>query len=259
MKAQNIAPEILTKIWKAYWIDVPGEPAHEYGVYNFRKEITLASKPSSFIVHVSADNRYKLFVNGRLASLGPARGDLYHWNFETVDIAPLLQNGSNTIAAVVWNFGAMRPEAQISYQTAFILQGNSALEQIINTDTSWQCIRDSSYLPLIPQLVYSYYVAGPGEHIDQNQTPGNWKINNYDAANWKQAHALFNGLPKGVFNYTLGWMLIPRQIPQMELTPQRLAATRSAEGISLPPNFPSQKTKSHHSSYYISNAIAPRQ
>lgn len=243
VKSQNIDPSILNSIWKAYWIDVPGQPAHEYGVYNFRKEINLASQPSSFVVHVSADNRYKLFVNGKLASLGPARGDLYHWNFETVDIGPLLQSGRNTIAAVVWNFGAMRPEAQISYQTAFILQGNTEKEQIINTDTSWKCIRDNSYAPLSPELVYSYYVAGPGEHIDQNQSAAGWKLNNFNSTDWKTAHVLFNGLPKGVFNYTLGWMLIPRQIPQMELTTQRLSSARKSEGINLPQNFPSQKTK----------------
>ncbi|WP_229206171.1 hypothetical protein [Dyadobacter fermentans] len=77
----------------------------EYGVYKFRKTIELNAKPASFFVHVSADNRYKPFVNGKHVSQGPARGDLYFWNFETVDIAPYLNAGSNTVAAVVWNEG----------------------------------------------------------------------------------------------------------------------------------------------------------
>jgi len=41
-------------------------------------------------VHLSADNRYKLYVNSVLVSCGPARGDLYYWNYETVDLAPYL-------------------------------------------------------------------------------------------------------------------------------------------------------------------------
>src|SRR5689334_4501253 len=82
---------LLLKPWDAYWICVPNQPAHDYGVYQFRKTFTLAAKPSSFIVHVSADNRYKLYVNGLFVSLGPARGDIFHWNFETVNIAPYLQ------------------------------------------------------------------------------------------------------------------------------------------------------------------------
>ena len=117
--AHSQTPDLLSKPWKAHWINVPNESLHDYGVYQFRKTFTLTTKPASFIVNVSADNRYKLFVNGKFVSLGPARGDIFHWNFETLDIAPYLQNGKNVIAAIVWNYGDMRPEAQISYQTGF--------------------------------------------------------------------------------------------------------------------------------------------
>ncbi|WP_431213446.1 hypothetical protein ACQ86N_00470 [Puia sp. P3] len=75
--------------WHANWIAMPGEDGRDYGVYYFRKSIELGAKPDHFIVHVSADNRYKLFVNGTLVSLGPARNDTYHWNYETVDLAPI--------------------------------------------------------------------------------------------------------------------------------------------------------------------------
>ena len=126
------------------------------------KDFTLTEKPAKFIIHVSADNRYKLYVNGKIASLGPARGELYHWYFETVDIAGFLKAGENIISAVVWNFGEESPEAQISLRTAFILQGNSAQETVLNTNKTWLTYKDSSYAPLKPTLIYSYYVAGPG-------------------------------------------------------------------------------------------------
>ena len=86
----------------------------------------MTEKPESFIVHVSGDNRYVLIVNEKLISHGPARNDLNHWNFETVDLAPLLVSGSNVITAVVWNEGEHRPEGQISNRTGFLLQGNTA-------------------------------------------------------------------------------------------------------------------------------------
>ena len=128
LSAQNIHPDILQKKWNALWIHVPGEPENDYGVYKFRKNLELAEKPASFIVHVSGDNRYKLYVNGQFVSHGPARGEIFHYNFETVDLAPYLQKGKNVIAATVWNFGKYRAEAQMSYRTAFILQGNSQKE-----------------------------------------------------------------------------------------------------------------------------------
>ncbi len=234
--------DLLLKPWGAYWISVPNEPLHDYGVYQFRKTFTLDTKPSSFIVHVSADNRYKLFVNGKFVSLGPARGEIYHWNYETVDIAPQLQTGKNVIAAVAWNYGDMRPEAQISYQTGFIVQGNSENEKIVNTNRTWKCRRDSSYSAKEPTIIYSYYVAGPGETINYNLSLKHWKDADFDDDNWLPAHQVTQGLPKGVFGYGLGWMLVPRAIPQMELTPQRLQKVRRTDVAQLPENFPAQKS-----------------
>src|SRR5438270_2620522 len=105
LATSQIKPDLLDKPWSATWISVPGAPPFDYGVYHFRKTFQLASKPARFVIHVSADNRYQLFVNGERSANGPARGDLYHWRYETVDIAPMLNPGANTLAAVVWNFG----------------------------------------------------------------------------------------------------------------------------------------------------------
>jgi len=239
---QSISQNILTKRWDAYWITAAGLSPKDYGVYHFRKTFSIDNKPDSFIVHVSADNRYKLYVNGMMVSLGPARADLFHWNYETVDIAKYLQAGNNVIAAVVWNYGDYKPEHQISFGTGFILQGNTDKEKIANSNTSWKCIRDSSYSPLQPDLIYSYYVAGPGEKIDYAKYPANWENSNYNDTGWTQAKQIVSGLPKGVLQSDLSWMLIPRSIPQVELTPQRLQTVRSVTGINLPASFPTGKT-----------------
>jgi len=39
---------------------------------------------------------------------GPARGDLSHWFYETIDLAGYLKSGKNTIAAEVVNWGPKR-------------------------------------------------------------------------------------------------------------------------------------------------------
>jgi alpha-L-rhamnosidase len=240
--AAQVDSTILSQRWQAFWITVPDEPEDGYGVYNFRKTFSLEEQPASFVIHVSADNRYKLFVNGKIASLGPARGDLFHWNFETVDIAPFLHQGANVVTAIVWNFGAQRPLAQISWRTAFILNGNSDKESVINTNKTWKCIRDQSYQPLEPRLLYTYYVSGPGERVDYNKRDDRWIAADFDDASWKNASELFNGLPKGVFWWSDGWMLVPGKLPKMELTPQRLSTLRKSEGVTIPKNFPAEKT-----------------
>ena len=111
----------------------PVAPAKAPGVFYFRKEIVLATVPQHYWVHVSADNRFVLHVNGQYAAEGPARGDLLHWRFETVDLAPLLRAGNNVIAAVVWNFGEAAPTAQMSNRTGFLMQGDTEAEAAVNT------------------------------------------------------------------------------------------------------------------------------
>ncbi len=65
---------VKSEPWNAWWVAPDHESGREYGVYYFRKSIDLAAKPSNFMVKVSADNRYKLYVNGTLVSVGACTG-----------------------------------------------------------------------------------------------------------------------------------------------------------------------------------------
>ncbi|MEP6846435.1 MAG: alpha-L-rhamnosidase N-terminal domain-containing protein [Panacibacter sp.] len=241
--AQTIDASIIQKQWKATWVDVPGEQANDYGVYLFRKNLDLPDVPASFIIHVSADNRYKLFVNEKLVSLGPARSDLFYWNFETVDISSYLLQGKNTIAAIVWNDGDARPEAQISHRTGFVLQGNTEKEYVLNTNSKWKCVRNNAYQPLTGIGYNTYYVAGPGELVDMNQSVQNWMKNDFDDSNWKNASPIgwSGATPKGIGDIS-GWMMVPSPLPQMELKMQRLNVLRNATGVNVSSSFPQTKT-----------------
>ena len=85
-------------------------------------------------------------------------------------------------------------------------------------------------------------MAGPGETINYNRALKEWKTVGLDDTGWSSAQQLTVGLSKGAFGFGLGWMLIPRTIPQMELTPQRLQEIRKTDGIQLPEGFPAIKT-----------------
>ena len=108
-----ILPTFLTSFaqpvnWKAQWIMHPTAEPQAHAVILFRKNFELPKKPEKFVVHLSADNHYRLFVNGKYILRGPARGDLSHWFYETVDLAEYLQVGKNTVAAEVVNWGPKR-------------------------------------------------------------------------------------------------------------------------------------------------------
>nr|WP_067053175.1 alpha-L-rhamnosidase C-terminal domain-containing protein [Mucilaginibacter sp. L294] len=223
-----------TTQWNAEWIAATGDNGADYGVFYFRKNVDLVTKPSKFMVHVSADNRYKLYINGTLVSLGPARGDTYFWNYETVDIAPYLSAGKNTIAALVWNEAQYSPAAQISLRTGFILQGNSPAEEIINTNNTWKCIRDIGHHP-VPSF---FFAASKGELVVMDKAiKGDWKAINYDDSTWPGAAKIMDGKLKGTA-WGIDWALVSSTLPAREMTYQRIVKLRGATGVNVPAAFP---------------------
>src|SRR4051812_5250927 len=63
---------------RAFWIAPPDVLGDSFVVFHARRAFSLPSAPARFVVHVSADNRYRLYVNGALASSGPQRADVAH-------------------------------------------------------------------------------------------------------------------------------------------------------------------------------------
>jgi hypothetical protein len=242
ISAQQNAPEIspwfLKNYWTAKWISHPTDDLKKYGVYHFRKEIEMKEVPVTFVIHVSADNRYRLFVNGVPVCFGPARSDVNHWNFETIDIAPFLKSGKNLLAAVVWNFGELMPVAQMSGKTAFILQGNTQFEKEVNTNKTWKVIRNEAYSAIPPDhgKLQTYIVVGPGDRVDGELYPWNWQQIGFDDSNWIQPAELSKGRAKGLGTGS-EWELIPRDIPFLEEKVQQFSSVRRSTGCSLTDQF----------------------
>lgn len=234
-----VNPELLRNYWPARWLAHPTAPATQFGVFHFRKTFDLPEKPARFFVHVSADHRYRLFVNGKSVSHGPARSDIWHWNFESLDLAPFLQKGKNVLAAVVWNGGENAPFAQMSFQTGFILQGDGKSEALVDTDTSWRVLQNPAYAPeaLDMAKMRTYIVVGDGERVDGSTYPWGWEQPNFDDGQWLPARVLwFPAKPRGLGSDG-NWMLVPREIPPMEERPERLAKVRRAQGVTATDAF----------------------
>lgn len=234
-----VNPALLNGPWKSSWISAPQAHQRDYGVYHFRKTMELVNKPAHYIIHISADNRYRLWVNGRDVCSGPARGDLYNWNFETLDIAPYLRPGRNVLAALVWNMGAYAPVAQVSNQTGLVVQGDTGDEKAVNTDKSWKVYINKAYQPCSIDngaRLHTYMVIGPGDQVKAADYPWGWEQPDYNDEPWPAAVPVSTPVPAGHGTDNL-WCLVPRSIPLMEETPQRLLKVRRAEGITATDSF----------------------
>jgi len=241
--------DLKSSRWNARWVFPAGAPANTYGVYHFRRSFALETAPGVFRVHVTGDSRYELFVNGVKVSWGPARGDLYHWRYETVDLGPHLRAGNNVLAAVVWNEAQYAGLAQWSNRTGFLLQAaEGGHEKLVNTGTAgWKAVQNRAYSPYpLPGNLWSeigpgYYAISPMEKFEAAQHPWGWQTAAFDAAAWAAVENGPAAAARDASDSPSRWMLVPRPIPMMEETPVRLARLRSAQGVTPPAEFPARK------------------
>ncbi len=226
------APQLLSGQWTAHWITHPTAPKNEYGVYLFRKAMNLEQRPARFIVHVTADARYRLFVNGHSVCFGPQRSDLMAWHYESIDLAPWLHAGANVIAAQVWSYGEDAPFAIISQRTGFLLQGDTSAERAIDTNESWKVFRDEAYRAIPPDRakLKTFIVIGPGDRVEGSAQPWGWETTEFNEQAWPTSRVLGRGTPQG-WGTDISCWLVPRTIPLMEETPLRLAQVRRTRGI----------------------------
>ena len=87
--------------WTGRWIWAPERPA----AVLLRRYIDLSGVPASAVARVTADSRYVLWVNGVEVGRGPARSNPDRLAYDTVELAPHLRRGGNTIAALAHFYG----------------------------------------------------------------------------------------------------------------------------------------------------------
>lgn len=245
---------LLRQEWPASWIACPEGPERDAAVFHFRKTLTLGSVPGRLLVHVSADNRYLLHVNGRRVGAGPARSDVLHWAFETYDLAPYLRAGPNLVAATVWNFGTLAPMAQMSRRTGFLVQGDDEAASALNTSESWEAALDPGHWPNPAGVAalrarHFYYAAGPGEARDGARWDWEWDQPGSRSARWRPAREIGRGHPReiregpGWLQSPEGWLLVPSPLPPMEHRDEPVgkvvrAAGHAPPGASFRSSFP---------------------
>jgi hypothetical protein len=144
---------------------------------------------------------------------GPARGDLAHWRYEVVDLAPYLKAGANVVAAQVWSDGKFAPVAQISTgHTGFMLKAENAADRQIDTGTDWQVRLDRSRSSsegrkqLVAQVGPTYYAAGAPELLTAAEQLDGW--NTGGGQDWQRPAV---AVTKGEKARTL----VPDALPQM--------------------------------------------
>lgn len=184
----------------------------------FRKTIELDEKPYEGRLKISADTRYKLYVNARLVEVGPSRGDHQVWFYDTVDILPYLKKGKNIIGVsvlrypedpVAGNHGMFRTSVPGLYVTGKIedMIGN---DYDISADASWKCMMDKNVTLYKEEERFAPLVIH--ENTAGNPAIYGWKKAQYDDGQWNKAKPY---IKKAVPEAVSPGNLKPRNIPYM--------------------------------------------
>lgn len=177
---------IWTKNWSAQDKDEPI-------LMLFRKKFRIHGMVHQANLSISADTRYKLFLNGRMVEMGPSRGDRQIWFYDEVDLKPYLSQGDQVLAVQVLryptehrkgNHGMFRTEYPGLYLKGFLLdeQGNKTK---LSADDSWRCRRDEGFHIIseddvfAPLQIFEQYTASRELH--------GWMLAEYDDSDWDSA------------------------------------------------------------------------
>lgn len=231
------------KTWRARWIwdkGVPRDVPAKHEMVYFRRTFEAAAG-AKVVIHVSADSRYQLYLNGERVSVGPCKGDAWRKFYETVDLTTLLRPGRNVLAARVLHFAPAEPPVMPNLGVAsvcrtaiggFLLQGEVEGGEALDTDEKWRVLRDESiawHSLKVPQF------TGETERVVGRHAPQGWSALTYDDSHWASAVPFWNAMdPSRVLNMEFfgPWSLTPRAIPPMFERPFDL----TTEAMVIPAN-----------------------
>lgn len=148
--------------WPCQWIALTPSPPRPF-VAAYKLDFACAHAQAARI-HVSADERYELFLDGQRIGRGPQRGDILHWSYETYDLH--LPQGPHTLVARVSTLGEMAPNAQLSQGHRFLLAAEGEhLPRLSTGLAEWTCMALEGYSFCEPSLRGSRY-AGCNTRIE---------------------------------------------------------------------------------------------
>ena len=157
----------------------------------FRRTIHIGEVPADAVTKISVDTKYWLWINGKMVLFegGLCRGagpnTIY---YDTVDLAPYLTAGENTIAILVWYWGRTRKPHEDSGNGGLLVSADWNSD--LNTNASWKMKVHPAYDPKSggggnsANRVNAYNVKFDARNAMGDWTDEAWYTDNFNDENW---------------------------------------------------------------------------
>lgn len=216
----------------AFWIgsDHPFDLSECY--LNFRTDLELAKVPTRAMLHLTADSRYRLWINGHFIGRGPERSWPTSMAVDVRDISDKLTQGRNRIAVQVYSPGYSHFAHVHCSACGLIawLQVDGETRLVSNRD--WRVRRNLSWSALVPRVS----IYGTGVELRDLSRAEDWT--KADTEDWPAARIVQP--PEGPI-----WAALrPRRTP---LLTEELRMLSHPWETRLGPTLPPQQNDPHSS------------
>jgi alpha-L-rhamnosidase len=160
----------------------PSAPVGTQAYVALRKEFQLAAVPAGpALLHLFADSRYLLWVNGNQILRGPSRFHPKGPEYDSLDIRPYLQSGTNSLVVMVHHYAGATSGRIMRHAPGLTALLEADGKEILRSDASWKSSNATEYRPS-PDAWSSI-----PDVIDARLSPGAWTTSGFDDSAWTAA------------------------------------------------------------------------
>lgn len=164
-------------------IDLPTDENSNSHVL-FRRKLTLKNVPECATVYISADDYYKLYINGRFVAQGPAPAYHFRYNYNEIDVTDYLAEGENTVAVHTYYQGLINRVWQSGdHRHGLILDLVADGEPLLCSDDSFLTHRHTAYSPMGIVGIQTQYM----ERYDSRAAEVGFEHPDFDDSAWEHA------------------------------------------------------------------------
>ena len=170
----------------ASWIGKTVSQDEKEQYVRFRRKVVLPAQPASATVKISADSRYRLYINGKPIGFGPSRSYPHHQCVDVHEVTEAMQPGENLIAVLVYQPGYSYYSYACREKLGLWLTLEADGEPIAVSDDSWKTSRDPSF----SDKARSISIYGAGQEVRDLRLAEPWIQPDFDEAGWEYAPVL---------------------------------------------------------------------
>ncbi|MHB1462156.1 MAG: family 78 glycoside hydrolase catalytic domain [Armatimonadota bacterium] len=151
-----------------------------------RKSFALDEAPQFANLDISADSRYVLYVNGERIANGPMRSWNHLKQYDSLEIAPWLKAGENTLAVMVTRYGVASGQ-YMDGPGGLIAQLNIDDQPVLSTDASWKWAVHNEYKRSVPRLAWGIFFT---EQLTADPLFHSWMQPDFDDSDWQPGYEM---------------------------------------------------------------------